>query len=218
MAHGFTETELWLALYNYHYYGYEYDNSSSFSKYIVNDAEKYLSSLDHNFADSDQFIKRLIGNKPALVDKFIDKLIQGSYAGENYIAELTPVKKDYLTINAAKHEDYLVSLLYFKYKDKNVDYKMTPYYLTDLLETNYPNKYNKEIEIYLKKRADEALNYQTQMYPSIFDRTLETLLRYNSAENAFSTTSNYLRKFKDIRPDSIKIWLKKLKKYNISLK
>ncbi|MDZ7878552.1 MAG: hypothetical protein U5L45_12810 [Saprospiraceae bacterium] len=55
------------------------------------------------------------------------------------------------------------------------------------------------------------------MWSNIFEKTLATFLRYDSAENAFGITGNYLKKFKYANLHSIKIWLKELKKYDISL-
>jgi hypothetical protein len=216
--HGFTEKEIWLALHDCYYGSYEYENKSVFSLYIVSNAPNYLSLSDFDFSNSEYFTKRLITNKPEIFDAYIHKFMQGTYQGRHFLVDMSTVKKDYLLQNRDKHEAYLVSLLSFNYESNNADYETTPYLLTDLLEANYPNKYDKEIEIYLKPIADKALKYQTQIWSHVFERTLDTLLRYDSAENAFSTTSNYLRQFKDIRPHSIKIWLKKLKQYDIALK
>jgi hypothetical protein len=215
--HGFTEKEIWLALHDCYYGNYEYENKSVFSQYIVSNAPNYLSLSDLNFSNSEYFTKRLIANKPDFFDMYIHKFMQGSYEGKHFIVDISKVIKEYLLQNGDKHEAYLVSLLSFNDESNTVDYKITPYLLTDLLETNYPKKYDKEIEIYLKPIADKALKYPSQIWPNVFERTLDTLLRYDSAENAFGITSNYLRKFKDINPHNIKIWLKKLKQYDVTL-
>ena len=218
IAHGFTEKDIWWALHDVHYSGYDYDKKSDISQFIVYNAPTYLSLPSLNFCNSENFAKRLMAIKPDFFDTFIDKFMQGlSYQGLHYMVDISQVKKEYLQLNGDKHEAYLVSLLSFKEEVNNADYKITPYLLTDLLEANYPNKYDTQIEIYLKEAADKALKYNGQVWPNVFDRTLDTLLRYDSAENAFGITGNYLRKFKDIKPYNIKIWLKKLKEYDIAL-
>jgi hypothetical protein len=212
--HGFTESEIWFALHNCIYWGYEHENTSSFSKYIVNNAEKYLALTNCSVSSSDCFFERLIANKPELIDKYIRKFIRGMYKGKNYLAQLTPVKKAYLSTHASKYEDNLVSLL--SLNDEGDDFQ-TRFTWMLFIRANYPSKYADKIETYAQQLIQLVLSDYYDVSISVFDEFLDILLMFHSPEKAFAISGNYLSKSKGKERYMIILWLKRLKKCDIPL-
>jgi hypothetical protein len=198
---GFSEHDIWLTTHILH----DVDIDSPIVNYIIDNADKYLSSISHNFHESWNFIRCLIIKKPELVDKHLDKLMKGVNDG-NEVITLHQTLKNYLRINPLKHEDYLINSL--SLRSNNYD---TIFNLIDLITTNYPKKYQKEIELFAQKQIEFAVNDTKQIACYHFDSFLDLLLIYNSTEDAFKIGFNYLEKFKD---DNSKDFLCKFRNYH----
>jgi hypothetical protein len=185
--------------------------------YIVNNAENYLTDLPKNFTNSRHLMRRLINEKPELVEKYVLKFIENAYFDESqnfYIRTISEPIKDYIRLNTAKYEDFFTSLFSSGNKKNNTLIALD---LTGLMTVLYPHKYQKELDL----QADLSLTCMktAQIRPPVFETFLDLLLTYFTPEKAFTISSQCLSQIKD-RNFSILVhwhWLIKIRKYKLEM-
>jgi Domain of unknown function (DUF4132) len=204
LDYGFLANEIWFKMHNVNYL----NDSLSLGNYVIDNAEKYLSTVVYNFNSSWYFTQHLIEHKPEIVEKYLDKFIVVPSQGTPYIPKLMYFMRDFLSLNPQKHEDYLLSLLFFKKGE--INYKFS---ILEVINTIYPNKHHDKIQACIQL----IINDVSPINPNYLDKFLELIFNYYSPENAFKTSANYLLKIRISNPNSFKNWLKKLKQYETAM-
>ncbi len=204
--YGFSEARIWLEI---HDSISIHVNIPSKDDFILDNADRYLSTLIHNFCDSLNFINYLVKNDSKLMPKYIDKFIRGISNGIEFTSDIRYSKEDYFRANAEKHESYLVSLISFKSKKNRSSIALK---LIDLVSSLYPDKYGKEISLCIKIQFDISIEVENE-YDLEFDKLINLLFANDSFENAFTICYAYFIKSKNKNFENVRIWLRKLKYY-----
>jgi hypothetical protein len=187
--------------------------------YIVNNAEKYLTDLSKNFINSRHLLRRLINEKPELVEKYLYKFIEHAYSDVNqliYFRKISEPIKAYIGLNPKRHEAFLINL--FAVKSHKINY-LVALDLSGLMTVFYLNKYQKELDF----QADlslELMKKEINRIPAyIFEYFLDLLLTYFTPQKAFEISGQYLVEFNKNNTGVLEhwYWVNKIRKYNIEM-